>query len=91
MKAKVNFKYNFSKSIVERVFDESEFMLRNNVILKVTALKFGVSITTVWRDMRKRLPLINPEQYKKISGLIYSHKKGQKGYCISGFNSKGDD
>ncbi len=89
MKPKVNIKSNFSKSIVERVFDESEFMLRNNEILKVTALKFKVSITTVWVDMRKRLPLINPEQYKKISGLIYSHKKGQKGYRISGF--MGDD
>jgi len=91
MRSKVNIDSNFSKSIVERVFDESEFMLRNNEILKVTALKFNVSITTVWLDMRKRLPLINPEQYKKISGLIYSHKKRQKGYCISGFNSIGDD
>jgi len=29
MKAKVNIKSNFSKTIVERVFDESEYMLRN--------------------------------------------------------------
>ncbi|MCK4339956.1 MAG: sporulation transcriptional regulator SpoIIID, partial [Candidatus Cloacimonetes bacterium] len=68
-------KSNFSKSIVERVFDESEFMLRNNVILKVTALKFGVSITTVWRDMRKRLPLINPDKYKGIDRIINYHKR----------------
>ena len=91
MRPKVNIKSNFSKTIVERVFDESEFMLRNNEILKITALKFKVSIITVWLDMRKRLPFINPEQYKKISGLIYSHKKGQKGYCISGFDNKGSD
>ena len=91
MKPKVNIESNFSKTIVERVFDESEFMLRNNEILKTTALKFKVSITTVWIDMRKRLPLINPDQYKKISGLIYPHKKRQKGYCISGFNGKGDN
>lgn len=91
MRPKVNIKSNFSKTIVERVFDESEFMLRNNEILKTTARKFKVSITTVWRDMRERLPLINPEQYKKISGLIYSHKKRQKGYCISGFSNKGSD
>jgi len=89
MRSKVNIESNFSKTIVERVFDESEFMLRNNEILRTTALKFNVSVTTVWKDMRKRLPLINPEQYKKISGLIYSHKKGQKGYRIYGFI--GDD
>ena len=77
MRSKVNIDSNFSKSIVERVFDESEFMLRNNEILKVTALKFKVSVTTVWVDMRKRLPLINPEQYKKINELIYSHRGGQ--------------
>jgi len=76
MKPKVNIESNFSKSIVERVFDESEFMLRNNVTLKITALKFKVSITTVWVDMRKKLPLINLEQYKEIDDLINSHKKG---------------
>lgn len=74
MKAKVNIKSNFSKSIVERVFDESVFMLRNRAILKTTALKFKVSITTVWVDMRKRLPIINPRQYKRIEYLINSHK-----------------
>jgi hypothetical protein len=88
MRPKVNIKSNFSKTIIERVFDESEFMLRNNATLKTTALKFKVSITTVWRDMRKRLPLINIGQYRKISGLIYSHKKKQKGYRISGFNNE---
>ena len=77
MRSKVNIESNFSKSIVERVFDESEFMLRNNATLKVTALKFKVSVTTVWVDMRKRLPLINPDQYKKINELIYSHRGGQ--------------
>jgi hypothetical protein len=74
MKAKVNVKSNFSKSIVERVFDESEFMLRNNTTLKTTALKFKVSITTVWIDMRERLYFINWEQYKKVNLLINSHK-----------------
>lgn len=74
MKPKVNIKSNFSKTIVERVFDESEFMLRNNEILKTTALKFKVSITTVWRDMREKLPLINLEQYKEIDRLINFHK-----------------
>ena len=70
MRSKVNIDSNFSKSIVERVFDESEFMLRNKATLKTTGLKFKVSITTVWLDMRKRLPLINPEQYKEIDGLL---------------------
>ena len=76
MKAKVNIKSNFSKSIVERVFDEATFILKNNATLKTTALKFKVSITTVWRDMRKRLPLINPARYEDIDYFINSHKKG---------------
>jgi len=74
MKPKVNIKSNFSKSIVERVFDESLFMLQTNETLRVTARRFGVSITTVWRDMRERLPLINPDHYKKMDELINSHK-----------------
>jgi len=75
MRPKVNIKSNFSKTIVERVFDESEFMLRNNTTLKVTALRFKVSITTVWRDMRKRLPLINSDKYKEIDRLINYRKR----------------
>jgi len=75
MKAKVNIKSNFSKSIVERVFDESVFMLQTNETLRVTALRFGVSISTVWRDMRKRLLIINPDYYKKMDELINSHKR----------------
>ena len=76
MKAKVNIKSNFSKTIVERVFDEATFILKNNATLKTTALKFKVSITTVWRDMRKRLPLINPARYEDVDYFIDSHKKG---------------
>ena len=76
MRPKVNIKSNFSKTIVERVFDEATFILKNNATLKTTALKFKVSITTVWRDMRKRLPLINPGRYEDIDYFIDSHKKG---------------
>lgn len=75
MKPKVNIKSNFSKTIIERVFDESEFMLRYNATLRSTALNFKVSITTVWRDMRERLYLINWGQYKKINLIINSHKR----------------
>jgi len=75
MKPKVNIKSNFSKTIVERVFDESIFMLQTNETLKVTASRFSVSISTVWRDMRKRLLIINPDHYKKIDNLINSHKR----------------
>lgn len=59
---------------MERVFDESLFMMENDATLKTTSLKFKVSITTVWVDMRKRLPLINSEQYKEIDHLINIHK-----------------
>jgi len=76
MRPKINFEYNFSKTIVERVFDEATFILKNNATLKTTALKFKVSITTVWRDMRKRLPLINPTRYEDVDYFIDSHKKG---------------
>jgi len=76
VRPKVNIKSNFSKTIVERVFDEATFILKNNATLKTTALKFKVSITTVWRDMRKRLPLINPYRYEDIDYFIDSHKKG---------------
>ena len=76
MRPKVDIKSNFSKTIVERVFDEATFILKNNATLKTTALKFKVSITTVWRDMRKRLLLINPGRYEDVDYFIDSHKRG---------------
>ena len=76
MKPKVNIKSNFSKSIIERVFDETVFMLRNErATLKAVSVVFDVSTTTVWVDMRKRLPLINPDKYKEIDRLINYHKR----------------
>ena len=75
MKPKVNIKSNFSKTIVERVFDESEFMLKNKATLKFTARRFEVSISTVWWDMRKRLPYLNIGKYTQIGELINSHKR----------------
>ena len=74
MRPKVNIESNFSKTIVERVFDESVLMLKKKATLGYISFIFNVSVTTVWRDMRKRLPLINPEQYKKIDYLINSRK-----------------
>lgn len=76
MKPKVNIKSNFSKTIVERVFDEAIFMIQTKETLRVTALRFSVSISTVWRDMRKRLPYLNIGKYTKINELINSHKSG---------------
>jgi hypothetical protein len=75
MRTKVNIESNFSKTIIERVFDESMFMIENDATLKTTSLKFKVSITTVWRDMRKKLQFINAPQYRKIGDLINSHKR----------------
>jgi len=75
MKSKVNIKSNYSKTIVERVFDEAEFMLKNKATLKFTSRNFMVSATTVWRDMRKRLPYLNIGKYTQISELIDSHKR----------------
>jgi hypothetical protein len=76
MKPKVSVKSNFSKTIIERVFDETVFMLRNErATLKKVSVVFDVSTTTVWRDMRKRLPLINPDKYKEIDRVINYHKR----------------
>ncbi|GAG06409.1 unnamed protein product, partial [marine sediment metagenome] len=72
----VNIKSNFSKTITERVFDESIYMIGGRWTLKVVAKRFGVSITTVWRDMREKLARVNATNYRLVGGIINSHKKG---------------
>lgn len=58
------------KEIEMRVYKEADYMLENKSTIRKTAEAFGVSKTTVHKDMTIRLKSINLFLYKEIRKLL---------------------
>ncbi len=56
--------------IVTRVLDTAAYMLKTGATVRGCANQLGVSKTTVHKDMRTRLPIIDPELYKAIDRVL---------------------
>lgn len=56
--------------IIARVMGTAQYMLKNNSTVRDAALAVGVSKTTVHKDMRARLPLIDRQLAKRIDALL---------------------
>ena len=59
-----------SEHIIARVLDTAHSMLKNGATVRDAALAVGVSKTTVHKDMRARLPLIDRQLAKQIDALL---------------------
>lgn len=64
-----------SERIVNRVTLEADYMILTNKTIREVAYKFGVSKSTVHKDMRSRLLLIDKKRYKKIDKILNHHIK----------------
>lgn len=56
--------------IVTRVLDTAAYMLKTGATVRGCARKLGVSKTTVHKDMRMRLPLIDPELARAVGHVL---------------------
>lgn len=63
------------KNIVKRVIDEGKYMLTTGKTVREIALFFGVSKSTVHKDLRDRLFYINSDIYLKVSQILDYHSK----------------
>jgi putative DeoR family transcriptional regulator (stage III sporulation protein D) len=52
-----------------------EYMVANNATVRTTAAHFGISKSTVHKDVRQRLPELDPPLYKKVEALLELNKK----------------
>lgn len=53
-----------------RVVEESHFMINNNATVRSTAQAFGISKSTIHKDVSERLPLINPQLASQVHSLL---------------------
>ena len=66
------------KGIVEeRAVELGEYIIQNRSTVRSTAKKFGVSKSTVHKDVAQRLKAIDPQLYKKVK-IVLDFNKSQR-------------
>lgn len=61
--------------IEERVLNIAGFIVDQNATVRLAAKKFGVSKSTVHKDMTARLPLMNPALAKSVREVLDVNKQ----------------
>lgn len=63
------------KCIVEdRAVELGEYIVRNKATVRSAARKFGVSKSTVHKDVAERLKNVNPQLYREVRGILEYNK-----------------
>lgn len=61
--------------IEERTLTLAEYIIENKATVRAAAKKFGISKSTVHKDIRERLRAINPVLFKSASLVLEENKK----------------
>lgn len=62
-----------NKRIVARVLEEGKYILDNDKTVREMAGIFGISKSTIHKDLRERLFLIDKDMYSKVSNVLQYH------------------
>ncbi|KGP92431.1 stage III sporulation protein D [Pontibacillus chungwhensis BH030062] len=60
--------------IKERTIKIGKYIVETKKTVRVIAKEFGVSKSTVHKDLTERLPEINPELASEVKGILDYHK-----------------
>lgn len=61
--------------IIERVHAIADYILETGCTVRVCAAQFRVSKTTVHKDMRDRLKILNPEKARAVSRVLDGNRE----------------
>ena len=59
--------------IEERVLETADYIIRNNATVRQCAKQFGISKSTVHKDMKDRLKELDNIKYLKIKKIMNEH------------------
>ena len=62
------------ESLEERACDLAVYIIENRATVRAAAKKFGVSKSTVHKDLTERLPHVNPGLYAQVRALLDLNK-----------------
>ena len=60
--------------IEERAIRLAEYITENRATVSAAAKKFGISKSTVHKDITERLESVSPELYTQVRGLLEQNK-----------------
>ena len=61
-------------SAFSRPEEEALFMIETGATVRATAIRFGVSKSTVHKDVTDRLALLNPALHKQVAPVLRENK-----------------
>ena len=64
----------FVKEIEERAFDLAQYIIENETTVRGAASKFGISKSTVHKDLSERLPAFNRPLYVQVKAILERNK-----------------
>ena len=62
------------QSLEERACDLAVYIIEKQTTVRAAAKKFGVSKSTVHKDLTERLPHVNPGLYRQVRALLDLNK-----------------
>lgn len=62
-----------NKKIISRVMEEANYIIDTNKTIREVSIVFGVSKSTVHKDMREKLLLLDSTLYQKVSSVLEYH------------------
>lgn len=62
------------ENIEERAFDLAQYIIENKTTVRGAASKFGISKSTVHKDLSERLPSFNRPLYLQVKAILDQNK-----------------
>ncbi len=63
-----------SKTIEQRACEMAMYMIENNATVRSAAQHFGISKSTVHKDLSQRLPMYNRHLYDQVRHILDTNK-----------------
>jgi len=64
-----------NKEVIKRVEEVSDYIIKTKQTIRETAKKFGVSKSTIHKDIQERLKEIDIKKYNIIENIFIDHIK----------------
>ena len=64
-----------SDTMEKRAYDLAVYVIENQATVRAAAQKFGISKSTVHKDLTQRLPKLNPRLYCQVRQVLDENKK----------------
>ena len=63
------------REVQTRVTEAARYILKTGASVRACAEAFGVSKTTIHKDMRERLPSINPGMARRVDAVLRKNRE----------------